>query len=132
MGTVQELGTAILKGSDWRVAPQELDTRTGLKSDLIIQSLEDALYSAQITLSQSNFSKRSDYLPDAYYIHEVKDLSMKDITDGTIYIFYNDWVEKTKPTDEIGFLYCGNVEPELNADGTIVNSYNYVATRSTL
>jgi len=46
MGTIQELGKAILKGSDWRVAPQELDVRTNLKSDLIIQSLEDALYSA--------------------------------------------------------------------------------------
>ena len=131
MGTVQELGTAILKGSDWKVAPQVPDPKTGLYSDLIIQSLEDALYSAQITLSVGQYQKRSNYLPDAYYIHEVIDFTQQGINNGTIYIFYNDWVEKTKPTDEIGFLYCG-AEPELNADGTIVNSYNYVTTRATL
>jgi len=57
------------------VAPQVPDPKTGLYSDLIIQSLEDALYSAQITLSAGQYQKRSNYLPDAYYIHEVIDFT---------------------------------------------------------
>lgn len=115
MGTVQELGSTILAGSDWRVHPD---------SDLIVQSLEDSLY--KIEVKDLSFSKRTDYLPDSYYMHNTVDYSREGKLTGTIYAFYNDITDLNK--QEIGFLYWGEGAPELNADSVVVNSYNYVTT----
>lgn len=115
MGTITELGETILNGSDWQVDKEG--------SDLIIQSLEDALYSVEVENLIAR--RRTNYLPDAYYIHQVEDHDGKAIT-GTIYVFYTDIKENRQ---QVGFLYTENKEPELNADGTIVNSYNYYCAR---
>lgn len=123
MGTIKELGTEILKDSDWIVDPD---------SDLIVQTLEDSLYKISIELSDSDFIRRTNYLPDAYYIHDasIHDYSEQSINDN-IYVFYNDVVDTTK--DEIGFLYWGDEsQVVLNADGVVVNSYNYVITNPTI
>lgn len=114
MGTINELGARILENSDWKVSED---------SDLIIQSLEDSLYLIEAN-GLTGFEKRTDYLPDAYYINEVDDYTQNgNVIEGTVYAFYDDIANKDKT--EIGFLYLGRKEPKLNADGLIVNSYNY-------
>lgn len=128
MGTVTEVGEKILEGSDWKVAPVDRNISAPFYSDLLIQTLEDSLYKIQVT-NLINFTKRTNYIPDAYYVQEVKDFSGTSIT-GTIYAFYND--VHNQNTSELGFLYFDGGEPILNADGLIVNSYNYITTKDDL
>lgn len=132
IGTVNQLGEEILKTSDWEVAPVGNNVQGGASSELIIQSLEESLYELKnVNLASAQFSKLTNYLPDSYYMHNTQDYSNKDLTNATIYAFYNTVKEEDK-YEQISFLYCGKKDPIVNADGTIVNSYNYTTDRANL
>lgn len=113
MGTVTELGNAILEGTDWKVGP----------SDIIKQKNEEALYTYEIPVALE-----ATVLQDLAYKNESwKENDKVNIPTGSIiYVCYSSY-KLGKECDNIQFFWRADGKYQTDDDGNIINSPNYSA-----
>ena len=107
IGTVQELGEEVLRGSDWQLSNED--------QEIIKQTNEEALYSLVLTSSITNAKLLND------------DSSFGTINTGRrIYAYYTPFANQEK--DYFQFIYVdgdtGTAIPDLLEDGVTINCNN--------
>ena len=116
MGTVTELGAAVLDGTDWQVDEAN--------SDKILQTKNEALFTYQ---TQKEFTAKvlADY---EYKLESASEGDEVKISAGSnIFIGYSFYTEG-KEGDEVQFFFRPDGRYETDDDGNIINSPLYSAT----
>ena len=108
MGTAQELGNMVLRGSDWQI---------GKDSELIQESNPEAVY--QVTLYRDL---------TAYDIFTNEEITVP--AQSVIYVFYSTIANKTY--DYFQFIYNPSNNYKIDQNGVVYDSGNYFATISSL
>lgn len=115
MGTVTELGAAVLDGTDWQVDE--------VNSDKILQTKNEALFTYQ---TQKEFTAKvlADY---EYKLESASEGDSVKISAGSnIFIGYSFYTEG-KEGDEVQFFFRPDGRYETDDDGNIINSPLYSA-----
>ena len=115
MGTVTELGAAVLDGTDWQVDE--------VNSDKILQTKNEALFTYQ---TQKEFTAKvlADY---EYKLESASEGDeVKISADSNIFIGYSFYTEG-KEGDEVQFFFRPDGRYETDDDGNIINSPLYSA-----
>lgn len=115
MGTVTELGAAVLDGTDWQVDE--------VNSDKILQTKNEALFTYQ---TQKEFTAKvlADY---EYKLESASEGDEVKISAGSnIFIGYSFYTEG-KEGDEVQFFFRPDGRYETDDDGNIINSPLYSA-----
>lgn len=101
VGTINDLATAVLRGSDWQVG----------ENVTFLEKKEEPLYELVVSKDIN--------------VTEVLDSSKTFKIDSghRIYIFYNDIEDSVSPMQ---IVYAGNKTPKINSDNIIIEAQNYL------
>lgn len=116
LGTIDELATTILEGTDWKVG----------HTDILVEKNKEVLYPVKIPLGTSitaiDMSTLSEKEPTQITISSKEDLTGTEVEE-VIYVFYTCAMDETIPMQ---FLYRPDGNYTVDEEGIVNNATNYL------